>query len=93
MDWLESNQASCYIKATTGHDCPGCGFQRSLIALLRGDFGEAWDLYPPIFPFLLTMLLLIAALAFKYRHRLLFLKGSFFLTVAFILVNFALKLF
>ncbi|MGY0039876.1 DUF2752 domain-containing protein [Pedobacter sp. NJ-S-72] len=25
----------CYV---TGYDCPGCGFQRSFLALLKGDF-------------------------------------------------------
>ena len=90
-DWLEGNQATCYIKAATGHDCPGCGFQRAFVAFLRGDWGEAWEMYPPLFPFLLTMLLLVAALAFRYRGRLFLLKGAFFTTILFVLVNFAAK--
>lgn len=32
----------CLFKVTTGLDCPGCGSQRALHALLRGDIGEAW---------------------------------------------------
>lgn len=32
----------CVFKALTGHDCPGCGFQRALHALLHGDIAAAW---------------------------------------------------
>ncbi len=31
----------CLFKAVTGWDCPGCGSQRALHALLHGDFLEA----------------------------------------------------
>lgn len=91
-DWLEGHQAACYIKSLTGHDCPGCGLQRATVALLRGDLAQAWDLYPPLFPFLLMLLLLVAAVAFRFRGRLTLLLASFFTTLLFILVHFALKL-
>lgn len=32
----------CSIKALTGYDCPGCGSQRALHALLHGDISAAW---------------------------------------------------
>ncbi len=32
----------CAFKAFTGYDCPGCGFQRALHALLHGDVADAW---------------------------------------------------
>lgn len=31
----------CWFKTLTGYDCPGCGAQRSLHALLHGRFAEA----------------------------------------------------
>lgn len=39
----------CTFKALTGYDCPGCGFQRALHALLNGHIGEAWAYNPFLF--------------------------------------------
>lgn len=33
----------CVFRAATGYDCPGCGFQRALHALLHGRVADAWD--------------------------------------------------
>lgn len=32
----------CAFKMATGYDCPGCGSQRAIHALLSGDIGGAW---------------------------------------------------
>lgn len=32
----------CIFKTITGYDCPGCGSQRAIHALLNGHFAEAW---------------------------------------------------
>lgn len=32
----------CMFKAATGYDCPGCGSQRAIHALLGGDIAGAW---------------------------------------------------
>jgi hypothetical protein len=39
----------CPIKSLTGYDCPGCGSQRALHAVLCGDFRSAWSLNPLMF--------------------------------------------
>ncbi len=36
----------CWLKASTGIPCPGCGLTRSLSATLRGDLSSAWKLHP-----------------------------------------------
>ena len=59
-DWLEAQQMTCAIKSSTGVECPGCGSQRALAELLRGDLVESFLLYPPLMPFLLAIALLIA---------------------------------
>ncbi len=32
----------CFFKTVTGYDCPGCGSQRAIHAMLNGHFAEAW---------------------------------------------------
>jgi hypothetical protein len=47
----------CAYKSFFGIDCPACGFQRSFILLLKGNFAESFIMYPP----LLFVLLMFAA--------------------------------
>ncbi|GGC44426.1 hypothetical protein GCM10011386_40950 [Parapedobacter defluvii] len=54
--WLQNFLLPCPFKALTGIDCPGCGFQRSLLALLKGNWGESYHLYPPTVPLLIVLL-------------------------------------
>lgn len=49
----------CFFKFVTGYDCPGCGSQRAIHALLHGQIAEAWDfnaLLIAALPFLLFLL-------------------------------------
>lgn len=55
----------CLIKAITGYDCPFCGFQRSVWAILRGDFVEAFHYNPYIYiisPYIILILLCVLGL-------------------------------
>ena len=39
----------CMSKQLFGLDCPGCGMQRSVALLFRGDFAEAFHMFPAIY--------------------------------------------
>lgn len=45
----------CFLYATTGIQCPGCGVLRATHALLNGEFHAAWQLNP-LFVLLLPIL-------------------------------------
>ncbi|HMI03162.1 MAG TPA: DUF2752 domain-containing protein [Pedobacter sp.] len=51
----------CPFKYLTGTDCPGCGFQRSVIALAHGDLKESLNFYPPAIPLLVTLAIVLIA--------------------------------
>ena len=53
VQWLREHLLPCPFKYFTGIDCPGCGFQRSVIALIQGDLHESLHIYPPAIPLLL----------------------------------------
>lgn len=55
----------CMVHTLTGLECPGCGSQRMLHALLHGDIASAWRYNP----FLLCMLPVIAFFAFSALTR------------------------
>lgn len=46
---VEDYMLPCYTKKLLGFDCPGCGLQRAVAFLFKGDFSAAWDMYPAIF--------------------------------------------
>lgn len=39
----------CTFKSLTGLDCPGCGSQRAIQALLHGHIATAWNFNPALF--------------------------------------------
>ena len=50
ITWLEAHMGTCTFKEATGLVCPGCGIQRSIIALLKGDILECIMLFPALLP-------------------------------------------
>lgn len=62
----------CPVKMATGLDCPGCGTQRALHALLHGDFAGALR-FNALLPFSFALLALLATasiMRLKGRPRL-----------------------
>lgn len=58
----------CMFHEITGLQCPGCGSQRALHSLLRGDFSAAWH-YNALFILELPLLVLLVA-AWYLRSRI-----------------------
>lgn len=46
---LEKYMIPCMNKQLFGIDCPGCGMQRALVLILRGEFSEAFFMFPAIY--------------------------------------------
>lgn len=92
INWLEHNMLACPYKKYFGFDCFGCGMQRSLLALLRGDILESFYLYPVLVPMVFMILFLIAHLIFKFKHGATFLKYNFIFVVSIVVINFIVKL-
>jgi hypothetical protein len=67
VDWMERNLLACPSKKFLHLECPGCGLQRSVIALFRGDVQASLSLYPATIP--LLMLLGFVALHLKFDFR------------------------
>ena len=52
----------CLSKTLFGIECLGCGFQRSFLLLIQGDFEGAFKMYPAIF----TTLFFLGILALNW---------------------------
>ena len=62
----------CLFKSLTGWDCPGCGSQRMLHALLHGDWAGAWHANPLLLSMVPYILLLGFVSLFRPRYRRLY---------------------
>jgi len=82
----------CPFKYLTHLDCPGCGFQRAIIALMNGDFQKSFTLYPPAIPFLISAFLGIAAAIFKWNINAKFLKACYLSTGIIMIINYCYKI-
>jgi hypothetical protein len=92
INWLQQHQLPCIFKKVTHFDCPGCGFQRSFIELLKGNLGESFRLYPPLLPILLLFTVLVAYLAIKWQKGYLHLKYAYIFCATAIIANYIFKL-
>lgn len=81
----------CFTKKLFGFDCPGCGLQRSLFHLAKGEFGAAFEMYPAIYPmlFLFGFLTLDKLFQIKFSNTITILL--MIITVSTILTNYILK--
>jgi hypothetical protein len=92
INWLEDHLGSCIYKRFFGIECPGCGMQRSFIELLKGNILESIKLYPALLPMILTLILLVLHIIFKYKNGALILKISFIFTALIMIFAYIIKM-
>lgn len=92
FEWLETHQLSCWIKSVTGIECPGCGMQRAILLLVKGDILASFRIYPGLFPLLLFFILAILKICGIKKIQSELLKIMGFVCLATILISYLLKL-
>ncbi len=92
VHWLQHHMLTCPSKKLLYIDCPGCGLQRSVIALLNGDVHTSWNLYPPTLFVLPTLIFLALHLSFDFRHGAFVLKCLYIVTTIAVIANYIYKI-
>lgn len=92
INWLEAHIQPCIYKQVLGIECPGCGFQRSLIALLKGDLWESIQYFPGLLPMLFLFVFLILHLIFHFKKGATILKYLFIGDLAIIIIHYTVQL-
>jgi len=92
IHFLERNMGSCPWKKNFGIDCMGCGMQRSFILLLKGEFIDAFYMYPSIYTLIIMFVFLPIHLKFNFinGHKILLLL--FIINIIITLVNYIIKI-
>ena len=65
---MEDFLLPCLNKQLFGIDCYGCGGQRSVLLLLKGDFHGALVLFPAIYPILILLGFVLFNLFYKFQY-------------------------
>lgn len=91
MARTEGYMLPCAYKKYFGVECPGCGMQRSFIALSKGEVAESLYLFPALLPLAFMLLFLILHLKFKFRNGATWLKWMFLFNALIIVSAFVYK--
>ena len=93
VHWLENHMMPCPYKHYLGIDCPGCGMQRSIIELLKGNLWESFVTYPPLIPMAIMIIYLLLHLIFKFKKGAQIVKYMFIFVAIIITINYISKFF
>lgn len=80
IEWLEQRELPCLFKKYFHVDCPGCGFQRSIIALGKGNVVDSFLLFPTT----LVLILFFAALIINNKYQ--FANSKKFLSIGLVII-------
>ena len=91
-EWLQGHMLACPSKKFLHIECPGCGLQRSMLALIKGDFAGSWNLYPATIPILLLMGFTLLHLKYKFARGAEVIKYSYAVIAIMIAVFYIYKI-
>ena len=93
VSYLEKHMFSCYWKKNYGIECVGCGMQRSVILLLKGEFIDAFYMYPAIYSLLILFGYTFLHLLFHFQKGHKVILYLFILNLIIMIGNFIIKTF
>ena len=92
--WLlsEKYMLPCISKQVFGIDCPGCGLQRSVALLFKGDIVASFLMYPALLPMIVLFgfIALNRFISFRQANSITIILAG--ITVGTILINFFIKI-
>lgn len=91
INWLEHHLVTCFFKLHFGLDCPGCGTQRALIALLKGDLIQSIKCHAALIPCIATIIVLIIQLKIKHANGGKWVMWLFIVTTAITVIQYIIK--
>ena len=89
---LEDYMLPCLSKTLLGLECLGCGFQRSFVLLIQGNFIDAFKMYPAIYTLLGLFLFVMIDLKLKYKHSKKIISRLAYLNLSIMIINYIVKL-
>lgn len=88
---IENYMIPCLSKTLFGFECMGCGFQRALLLIWRGQFIEAFYMYAAIYPLLLLFIYLILTRFYKFKNYSKGINLLSIISIATIIISYTIK--
>ncbi len=89
---LEDYMLPCLSKTFFGLECLGCGFQRSFLLLLNGNFIDAFKMYPAVYTLLVTFLFILLNFKLKFKHSKKIISRLAYLNLSIMIINYLIKI-
>ena len=89
---IEDYMLPCLTKKFLGYECMGCGIQRSVSLLLKGQFLDAFFMYPAIYPLIVLLVILAYNHFFSLKNANYIIRGLIILTISTIFISYFIKL-
>ncbi|BCY28862.1 DUF2752 domain-containing protein [Flavobacterium okayamense] len=90
---MEEYMLPCMSKKLFGIECLGCGTQRAFVLLLKGEFVEAFKMYPPIYTLVILFLFIFLHLIDKSRNYTRIVISLAILNLIVMIVSYAIKMY
>lgn len=88
----EDYMLPCLHKKMFGFDCPGCGLQRSVVHLAKGEVKQAYNMYPPVFSLSLLLVFIFLNLKYKFKSGIKIIIILAVVNVIVVLINYYFKM-
>jgi len=92
ISWLRANELACPVKKYFHFDCPGCGIQRSMAALLQGEVLTSFKYHPVTIPLLLLFLFGLLQLRFRFRQGNRVIVSGYLFVAGILVTNYIYKI-
>lgn len=89
---LEDHMLPCFSKTMFGITCLGCGLQRSFIFLTKGEFIDAFKMYPAIYTLILFFLVILLSFFVKFKNSKKIIGRLAYLNLSLMIINYIVKL-
>jgi hypothetical protein len=82
----------CLSKTFFNLECLGCGFQRAFVFLIRGNFVDAFKMYPAIFTLLGLFIFILINFKLKFKHSKKIISRLAYLNLSIMIINYIIKI-
>ncbi|MFY0631158.1 MAG: DUF2752 domain-containing protein [Flavobacteriaceae bacterium] len=82
----------CLNKKMFGVECLGCGIQRSFVLLVKGEFVEAFKIYPAIYTLLILGLFVLLNFKVKFKNSRRIILTLVIINAVIIIVSYGIKM-
>ena len=82
----------CLNKKLFGFECMGCGIQRAIYLIFKGEFIDAFYMYPAIYSLIVLFFTIGLNMLFKFKHSNLIISILAIITITTIIISYTIKI-